>query len=68
MVQVVITSVTAAVDEKRCESSTNISLAEEEEQEKKGVDRASVVTCASCSHCGGRGGERERYISRVPVA
>ena len=62
MVQVVITSVTAAVDEKRCESSTNISLAEEEQQEQE------VVTCASCSHCGGRGGERERYISRVPVA
>ena len=58
---------TAAVDEKRCESSTNISLAEEEEQDKE-VDGGSVVTCASCSHCGGRGGQRERYISRVPVA
>ena len=66
MVQVVITSVTAAVDEKRCESSTNISLAEEEQD--KEAEGGSVVTCASCSHCGGRGGERERYISRVPVA
>ena len=68
--QVIITSVTSAVDEKRSESSTNISEDEtsdtEAREEADLADKMSSVTASSCCRCKlPITGEKERFISRV---
>merc|ERR1712025_672242 len=72
--QVIITSVTSAVNEKKSDSSTNISEDETNEdgdevnKDVKDDEKMSTVTCQSCSRCNQplkRGVERERFISRM---
>ena len=67
MEQVVISSVTSAVDDKRSESSTNIAEEDTEVMEKEEVDKMSGVTSASsCCKCKlPIPEERERFISRM---
>ena len=66
--QVIISSVTSAVDDKRSESSTNIAEEDTEVmEEKEEVDKMSGVTSASsCCKCKlPIPEERERFISRM---
>ena len=68
--QVIITSVTSAVNDKKSDSSTNISEDDtnEVEDDVKDDEKMSTVTCQSCSRCNQpltRGVEKERFISRM---
>ena len=66
--QVIISSVTSAVDDKRSESSTNIAEEDTEVMEdKEEVDKMSGVTStSSCCKCHlPIPEERERFISRM---
>ena len=69
MEQVIITSVTSAVDDKRSESSTNIAEDQTGSAEPvlEEVDKMSAVTSASsCCRCKlPISEEKERFISRM---
>ena len=67
----IITSITSAVDDKKSDSSTNITESDDDSTDDatKEDDKMTSVTCQSCSRCNqplpNAAPEKERYISRV---